>query len=546
MRKVTLLIVVFCVVSCPVGVLANCPSGETNEIFCDDFDTYGSPCGGHPGGSKCTDPESRNDPLLKQTWLADPFPGVLGTEMLVTEGADWLMSPPFGGHHPCQGDAKSGQVTIRDWVHSAAISTGNHIRNMIWLIQNTFPGSNAVVGTDANPLHLDFLLNGKNSDKIHWNNGYFELTLGTDRASTNYFPGPDCNSYCGITGFEAMPIICAQGNPSGAMPAGCPNVATYPPPVRASIAVGVLGMLDTNPCHCDAPYSQHGPKNTQLNVFDGQMWWTLTNDNPQPTTGTYESKDGAPMPPPNPGDLTTPGNFTMHGGYPGDLAHNWISLTIKTNTFKVEMRTLEKDTAEPPNQYYVTSVMDNIPRAYLGAFDAMRIGTGMGCELASNTSWTSCNGNTRYLRSRACCAGANVYDDIVLHGGAGFSQPGACCDPSNGTCTDDVISANCQSPKNFFGPGTACSTELCCISPFADGDADGDVDQQDFGLWQACFSGSGITHGAGCDCYDRNNVSGAQGGDGDIDANDFAWFENCFSGPTVPLDVENPPAGCVP
>ena len=445
------------------------------------------------------------------------------------------------------------------------------------------------MGTDENPLHLDFLLNGLNSNKIYWANGYVELTLGTDRANTHYFPSQDCSTYCDPAGSvtnEPMPIICAQGNPSGVMPAGCPDVQAYPPPVRASIAVGVLGMLDTDPCHCEDDIPQHGPKNKQLNVFDGQKWWRLTAGNPQPTTGIYEPKDGAPMPPPHPEDLTTPGNFTMHGGYPGDKAHNWISLTIKTNTFKVEMRTVEKDTAEPPNQYYVTSVMDNIPRAYKytgpeptdfsGAFDSMRIGTGMGCELASNTSWTGCSGNTHPLRSRACCdqngnsmGGANVYDDLVLYGGAGAARLGACCLDDGGCiiasaeecssqhsgfyrgadticdastclgaccdgfdCTDTLIPA-CSG--DYQGVGTACATTNCpCHTPSADVDFDGDVDQDDFSGFQACMTGTGPATVVGmCRCFDREN--GGQG-DADVDADDYDAFEACASGPDVPAD----------
>ena len=126
------------------------------------------------------------------------------------------------------------------------------------------------------------------------------------------------------------------------------------------------------------------------------------------------------MPPPYPQDLSTPGNFTLNGAINGGKGFNWVSLTIKTNTITVELRTQERD--RDKNQYYITSVMENIPRAYKytgpepsdfsGAFDSMRLGVGMGCELASNTSWTGCNGNTKPLRSRACCAGANIYDDL--------------------------------------------------------------------------------------------------------------------------------------
>lgn len=64
----------------------------------------------------------------------------------------------------------------------------------------------------------------------------------------------------------------------------------------------------------------------------------------------------------------------------------------------------------------------------------------------------------------------------------------------------------------------------------ADFDVDGDVDQKDFGFFQACLSGSSVPYSPGCEDADLN-------GSGDVDQTDFALFQDCLSG------SGNPP-GC--
>jgi hypothetical protein len=71
-------------------------------------------------------------------------------------------------------------------------------------------------------------------------------------------------------------------------------------------------------------------------------------------------------------------------------------------------------------------------------------------------------------------------------------------------------------------------------APTPDLDHDGDVDQSDFGLFQACLSGPGIAQSAlGC-LEARLDV------DEDVDEADFAIFQDCLSGPGVPAG-----SGCV-
>ena len=86
-----------------------------------------------------------------------------------------------------------------------------------------------------------------------------------------------------------------------------------------------------------------------------------------------------------------------------------------------------------------------------------------------------------------------------------------------------------------------------CAVPFADADKDGDVDQADFGAFQACFSGEAspanpVEITGLCRCFDRDN-DGA--GDGDVDATDFIAFWNCFTGPTIKWP-QGASSNCVP
>jgi len=73
-----------------------------------------------------------------------------------------------------------------------------------------------------------------------------------------------------------------------------------------------------------------------------------------------------------------------------------------------------------------------------------------------------------------------------------------------------------------------------CASPPADADKDGDVDMDDFALWQRCFADPAATATSEiCFCLDtdQNNI---------VDSDDLARFLKCFSGPGVQAD-----SGCV-
>jgi hypothetical protein len=132
-------------------------------------------------------------------------------------------------------------------------------------------------------------------------------------------------------------------------------------------------------------------------------------------------------------------------------------------------------------------------------------------------------------------------DEVVLYDGVTLSLDGPCCvttSPGQGTCTI-TSSATCNG--TFLGTYKTCDDCLydCYADPFADADDDGDVDQDDFALFQRCYSGSGggITIGNGCHCFDVEADSLGTDPDGDVDQTDYQAFENCASGPSMPANT---------
>ena len=77
--------------------------------------------------------------------------------------------------------------------------------------------------------------------------------------------------------------------------------------------------------------------------------------------------------------------------------------------------------------------------------------------------------------------------------------------------------------------GTTCVTTQCqpCADPFADADQDGDVDPNDFGVFQRCYA---IVAGLGpCTCFDED-------ADTDVDAADLDAFRLCATRAGVPAN----------
>lgn len=68
-----------------------------------------------------------------------------------------------------------------------------------------------------------------------------------------------------------------------------------------------------------------------------------------------------------------------------------------------------------------------------------------------------------------------------------------------------------------------------CSNPFADGNGDGDVDQDDFGTFQRCYRGMPGPVEEACSCFDADFS-------GTVDAADLTAFIRCVSGPAVIAD----------
>lgn len=82
-----------------------------------------------------------------------------------------------------------------------------------------------------------------------------------------------------------------------------------------------------------------------------------------------------------------------------------------------------------------------------------------------------------------------------------------------------------NSPVNIF-----MTVVVSTPAPPGDFDGDGDVDQSDFGRFQACIKGPGIIQ-------DDPFCAGAKlDNDVDVDQDDFGVFQGCYSGPNIPAD----------
>ncbi len=560
---------------CQAGALAFCPTGYPDEIFCDDFDTYCAN-GGWPGGAgvqvgtKCS--ESPLEPIttdginkLRSVWLptSETAPSGPPCGVPITLEDDYfemdvdmqqVTSLPFGGRNSGVTLSLLSQATFRDWVLSPE-PPADPVLDLRRFIGNAFTGGcgtcEVVTGTDISPLVLQFVVSTEFYGKICSSTGYIELALGSpddplNRANTDYVWGPNCATYCSPA-IKQGPheIMCAQGNPTGPMPAGCPVVETNPPPVHNAVALGLMPMVDPDPCHCGV--QQHASISWKPAYFDGRLWWSIMEQNPMPSTRTVTPINGAAMPPPAdiPGAATPELQFQLwanpkdyYYGYPIRKTDNWLTLTIKSNTVKIELTTLERSRTTEED-YLIQSVMDNIPRQYLGPFSTIRTGVGPGCELANNNSWTTCRGTDRTCFVNKSNQARDVtFDDLALRGGACYSLAGACCKPDS-SCVDCLTESECVAEGGRFqGESSTCETVNCCPYPWADGDHDGDVDQEDFGLFQVCYTGTGGGVPAGCDCMERT-------GDGNINQDDLIDFKDCYSGANVPWTQAGAP-NCEP
>jgi hypothetical protein len=102
--------------------------------------------------------------------------------------------------------------------------------------------------------------------------------------------------------------------------------------------------------------------------------------------------------------------------------------------------------------------------------------------------------------------------------------------------------------------GSLIPANICSPPPFADTDKDGDVDMDDFGVFQRCYTGrkeDGAPpiplNPAYCACLDRgdDDFDTQPDSDGDIDPVDLNAFTNCFTGASIPWSQALKP-NCIP
>lgn len=387
------------------------------------------------------------------------------------------------------------------------------------------PSRIAVAGTNEAPFSAYFLLDAMAtggtqlvSDGAHQLNVYVELTDGTDRAPLDITMVP-----CGDGGIDRPKAALTDGSNHNAL------------------AFGMVAVLDQDPCDTDPriPGSPGVPVAHVPAVYDGNTWipMDMVHIPPgvvtAPPTGTALSHNQDAWSPPDTtgcGDTTHPNpcpswpGYLQAGFFPANIPpvaatvdpwgkrrFNWARIDVWTDYITVWWGVKQIDTVWAAT----------LPRQYKGAFKTLYFGNKAGLQNAYPT----------YL------------DTLALNGGilTPYLEPGqgACC-LNNGSCAD-VGPEQCGPGR--YSPWKKCgdtSLPRCCPIPWADSDGDSDVDMDDYGKFQACFTGSNQPVPAGCECLDKaKTVPG-------IDLDDFAAFLSCVTGPSVPMNLGNPPSGCTP
>ena len=498
-----------------------CSTTYPGAIFCDDFDRY---CTTPPAApAQCTEGAVKDETAVRTVWPVIATDG--NCRQLSIEDQTTMLTVDS---HPFAGKFINGGASDGNYLGQSEVDLTSMIQAKTGNLYNT------ATGTDAHPLVLRFEMGdypaGGSLSYMGYETGYMELALNTDHAQMDYImvgwtPSGDtcatCFEYCrakeGIKNTgprRSWPTICQQEWPRRSNVA--PGV-TFPNPqcppaqtgTKMALAIGANAMLDNDPCHCENDGDQV-PQNWHLSFFDGVKWRILKQ-----------------------GMFAGSGDFTLGQG------PNTVILTIKTSTVDIYHRS-----QDATGTYWVESTATGVPRLYSGAFNKLRMGAAAGCNL--NNGSYSCSGPQGCIQMGGpnCDTGWKSnkstfldFDNVALYGGSFSNLLGACC-KTDGTCVE-TFSPDCTAVGGTFqGQDTHCASVTCCPVPFADKDLDGDVDQDDFGAFQVCYTGSTGGVPTNCGCYDRNH-------DGNVDSIDLGMFIDCFTGANVPWAGSLTPS-CVP
>ena len=499
-----------------------------------------------------------------------------------------LPTDPYGGRAGDHGEYNQpGQNTVNltSYIQSAipgySVVTGSDAEPLVL----TFSMGSLANGLYYSHGYMELTLGDQNGQVDDPNKAPTDYVLVGDYRASCFNCDSTCDHPSGETSGtqHAWPTVCQQEFPH----ALCPPKQTF---VRNALAVGALAYLDNNPCHCctalpldperpyypqqctedertpDLPLGWQEPTNVHLSYFDGIEWRILREGMGGP--GSY-------------GDFRY-GNYILwpYDETNTDEGYETVVLTIKTSTVDIYHKTKMVDWVDDQwVETWVESMAYDLPRHYTGNFNRLRAGTDESCRLLNSSytcdpSWKNGQKLCKVTKEDRCDGESEFYhakyvsfDNVKLVGGvgSGHQEPGACCKMDSSCeeidevacialdglyrgpmteCSQGICDGACCEPMfacthtlvnacsgEFQGIGTSCATTTCpCHSPFADADWDGDVDQLDFGVFQACVTGAGGGILEGCSCFDRDN-NGV--GDDDVDQDDLDAFEECASGPDV-------------